>query len=161
MGSGKRLELNMSEKIIISRVFTNEEFGSVRAIVKKGNPLFCGADVAKALGFVKPYNALDTHCKGASIYVTIQTNGGPQTVRFITEGDMYRFLVSSKLKDAQRFGFWIFDDVIPALRHDGARMVAKDEMLEQIIARAVLLAQLQGTVDGIAAYLNSKSRCGC
>lgn len=77
----------MSEEIA-PQVFTSKEFGRVRAIVKNGNPLFCGTDVAKALGYVRLHNALDTHCKGAPIYVTIQTNGGPQTVCFITEGDM-------------------------------------------------------------------------
>lgn len=146
---------------IAPQVFTSKEFGLIRVIVKNSNPLFCGVDVAKNLGYVKPHNALNTHCKGTPIYTTIQTTGGPQTVRFITEGDMYRLIIGSKEKYAQRFGAWVFDEVLPAVRHNGGRMVVKDETPEQIMARAVLLAQLQGTVDGIAAYLNGKNRCGC
>ena len=46
-------------------VFNNREFGSIRVIEENGNYLFCGFDVAKALGYAKPRNAINTHCKGA------------------------------------------------------------------------------------------------
>ena len=45
-------------------VFNNREFGSIRVIEENGNYLFCGFDVAKALGYAKPRNAINTHCKG-------------------------------------------------------------------------------------------------
>lgn len=32
------------------KVFENENFGSVRVVEEEGQPLFCGADVARALG---------------------------------------------------------------------------------------------------------------
>ena len=35
-------------------VFNNREFGSIRVIEENGNYLFCGFDVAKALGYAKP-----------------------------------------------------------------------------------------------------------
>ena len=44
-------------------VFNNREFGSIRVIEENGNYLFCGFDVAKALGYAKPRNAINTHCK--------------------------------------------------------------------------------------------------
>lgn len=33
------------------KVFNNEQFGSVRIIEEDGRVLFCGVDVAKALGY--------------------------------------------------------------------------------------------------------------
>ena len=35
------------------KTFVNEEFGSVRTIEENGKILFCGSDVAKALGYRK------------------------------------------------------------------------------------------------------------
>mgnify|MGYP002512840845 CR=1 FL=1 len=46
-------------------IFNNARFGEVRTIVEKGNVLFCGVDVATALGYAKPQNAIAAHCKGA------------------------------------------------------------------------------------------------
>ena len=46
-------------------IFRNNEFGSIRVIEEDGKYLFCGSDVAKALGYAKPRNAINTHCKGA------------------------------------------------------------------------------------------------
>ena len=46
-------------------IFKNPEFGSVRVIEENGKYLFCGVDVAKALGYTKPQNAIDRHCPHA------------------------------------------------------------------------------------------------
>ena len=58
------------------QIFTNELFGSIRTLEENdGKVLFCGSDVAKALGYAKPQNAIATHCKGA-LKRGIPTNGG-------------------------------------------------------------------------------------
>lgn len=57
------------------RVFNNSEFGSIRTIEGDGKVLFCTSDVAKALGYAKPQNAVAAHCKGA-LKRGIPTNGG-------------------------------------------------------------------------------------
>lgn len=64
------------------KVFENENFGSVRAVEEEGQPLFCGADVARALGYAKPQNAIAAHCKGALKRGT-PTTGGFQELLFI------------------------------------------------------------------------------
>ena len=45
--------------------FHNAEFGSIRMIEDGGRLLFSGIDVAFALGYAKPRNAINVHCKGA------------------------------------------------------------------------------------------------
>ena len=45
--------------------FHNSEFGSIRMIEDGGRLLFSGIDVAFALGYAKPRNAINVHCKGA------------------------------------------------------------------------------------------------
>ena len=130
----------MSEEIV-PQVFTNSEFGSIRTVEgEKGNPLFCAKDVALALGYANTNDAIKKHCKGVAICYPLQTAGGIQDVRFITEGDMYRLIASSKLESAQRFESWVFDEVLPAIRRDGGYMVARDETPEETMARAVLIA---------------------
>ena len=64
--------------------FNNKEFGSVRMIEDQGRLLFCGIDVAAALGYAKPRNALAAHCKGALKRGAL-TAGGVQELTFIPE----------------------------------------------------------------------------
>lgn len=129
----------MSEEIV-PQVFTSEEFGNIRAVARGGNPLFCAKDVAVALGYKNPSKAVRDHTRGERIVLPFETDGGTQQIQFITEGDMYRLIASSKLESAQRFESWVFDEVIPSIRRDGGYMVAKDETPEQTMARAVLIA---------------------
>lgn len=100
-------------------IFKNPEFGSIRVIEENGKYLFCGADVARALGYVKPQNAISAHCKGALKRGTL-TDRGMQQLLFIPEGDVYRLIIHSKLPSAERFERWVFDEVLPSIRKHGA-----------------------------------------
>lgn len=100
-------------------IFNNPEFGSIRVIEENGKYLFCGSDVAGALGYSNPRDALRRHCKGVVKRDTL-TEGGPQQLSFIPEGDVYRLIVHSKLPSAERFERWVFDEVLPSIRKHGA-----------------------------------------
>ena len=43
--------------------FSSKEFGQIRVIQENGKCLFCASDVAKALGYAKPENAIGRHCR--------------------------------------------------------------------------------------------------
>ena len=62
--------------------FHNSEFGSIRMIEDGGRLLFSGIDVAFALGYAKPRNAINVHCKGALKRGAL-TSGGVQPMIFI------------------------------------------------------------------------------
>lgn len=107
-------------------IFNSVEFGTVRTLeTADGKILFCGADVAKALGYARPKDAVTAHCKGAVKHRTL-TNGGMQEMNFITEGDVYRLTAHSKLPSAERFETWVFDEVLPTIRKHGAYMTVPD-----------------------------------
>lgn len=108
------------------KIFKNNEFGEIRTMEQDDKPLFCGSDVAKALGYAIPSKAINTHCKGVS-KMEVPTNGGIQQMLFITEGDLYRLIVNSKLPFAEKFERWVFDDVLPTIRKHG--LYAKEELL--------------------------------
>lgn len=124
------------------QVFNNEQFGALRTYEEDGQILFCGKDVAKALGYKNTRDAMSKHCKGVAKRYPLQTAGGVQEFVFITEPDLYRLITHSKLPTAEKFERWVFEEVLPAIRCTGGYMVAKqDETPEQIMARAVLVAQ--------------------
>ena len=105
-------------------VFNNKEFGSIRVIEENGKYLFCGLDAAKALGYKDTVNALKAHCNkdGVAFYHLTDNLGRKQKVKFISEGNLYRLIVYSKLPSAERFERWVFDEVLPSIRKHGAYM---------------------------------------
>lgn len=118
------------------QTFTNNDFGSVRVVEEDDMPMFCAKDVADALGYADTKNAIKLHCKGVANYHPLQTAGGIQQTRFITEGDMYRLIASSKLESAQRFESWIFDEVVPSIRKHGGYMAGQEQMTPEEMALA-------------------------
>ena len=103
------------------RIFENEEFGFIRTITKEDKVLFCASDVAKALGYARPNDAISQHCR----YTAKHRIPHPQSpdkeigMIFIPEGDVYRLIVRSKLPSAQKFESWVFDEVLPDIRKHG------------------------------------------
>lgn len=100
------------------QVFCNDNFGEIRTLEENGKILFCGSDVAKALGYAIPSKAVNTHCKGVS-KMEAPSPGGTQTMLFISEGDMYRLIIHSKLPSAEKFEKWVFDEILPSIRTTG------------------------------------------
>lgn len=128
------------------QLFNNDQFGDLRTIEDDGQTLFCASDVAKALGYVKPSNAVRTHCKGALKRCPLETRGGVQEATFITQGDVFRLITHSKLPQAQAYERWVFDEVLPAIHRNGGYMISQpEETPEQVIARALKIAQ--DTID--------------
>ena len=111
-------------------IFKNEEFGSVRIIEEDGKYLFCASDVAKALGYSRPNDAVARHCR-ATVKRSSPISGKIQEINFIPEGDVYRLIVHSKLPSAERFERWVFDEVLPSLRANGIYIT--DPLVKQIV----------------------------
>lgn len=101
------------------KVFENEKFGKVRTLEIDGKTYFVANDVAKALGYKRPADAVTTHCKGA-VKRRYLTDGGEQELKVIPEGDIYRLTIKSQLPKAEEFESWIFDDVVPTIRKTGS-----------------------------------------
>lgn len=104
-------------------IFNNPEFGEVRTLDENGRTLFCGNDVAAALGYKRPKDAISAHCRGAVKRRLIDKLGREQEMNFIPEGDIYRLVIKSTLPDAEKFERWIFDEVIPSIRKTGSYSV--------------------------------------
>ena len=111
------------------QIFENSDFGTVRTYTENDKTYFCGKDVAVALGYKRPNDAISAHCKGTIKRRTL-TRGGEQMLLFISEGDIYRLTTHSKLPQAEKFESWVFDEVLPTIRKHGAYMT--EQVLEEV-----------------------------
>lgn len=128
------------------QIFNHPEFGQVRTYEEDGKVLFCGVDVAFTLGYVKPHNALTTHCKG-SLKRGIPTNGGIQEMIFIPESDLYRLVFRSKLPTAEKFTDWVTEEVLPTIRRTGSYSTPALTPAQLIAAQAQLLVDMERRMD--------------
>ena len=125
------------------QIFKSDKFGEIRTLEdESGKALFCGSDVAKALGYVNTKDALARHCRddGVAFHDLIDSMGREQQAKFINEGNVYRLITHSKLPAAQQFESWVFDEVLPTIRRHGAYM--NDSTLEQALTSPDFLIQL-------------------
>lgn len=127
------------------KIFEKVEFGSIRVIMKDGEPWFVASDVAMALGYTNRAEAIRDHCKKVNkINHHSKTLPPSPPVNFliIPESDVYRLVMRSNLPAATEFQDWVCEEVIPSIRRTGGYLATKpDDTPEVIMARAVLVAQ--------------------
>ena len=111
-------------------VFNNPEFGQLRMVYIDEKQYFMASDVARALGYSKPNNAISQHCR-ATLKRSTPISGKEQEVNFIPEGDVYRLIIRSKLPKAEEFEKWVFDEVLPSIRRHG--IYATDNVINTIL----------------------------
>ena len=126
------------------QIFQNQEFGAIRTITnEQGEVLFCGRDVADALGYLNSRKAIRDHVADEDkLEERIVTSGQNRHLIFINESGLYALILSSKLDSAKRFKHWVTSEVLPSIRkHEGYMMVRPDESDEIILARALQIMQ--------------------
>lgn len=118
-GASKRQETSVV-------VFNNEEYGQIRVLVRDGEPWFYATDVASALGYENPGNAVNIHCKKTCKISQLPESGNrpPVFVNIIPESDVYRLIMRSRLPSAERFQDWVCEEVLPSIRKTGAYSIA-------------------------------------
>ena len=103
------------------KIFENEEFGSIRTVTRDGEVWFVGKDVAEALGYTNPKNAVPNHVNEEDKLSTqIEYAGQRRTVTVINESGLYALIFGSKLESAKRFKRWVTSEVLPAIRKTGS-----------------------------------------
>lgn len=124
------------------RFFEREEFGSVRVVMHDCEPWFVASDVARALGYERPNDAVNAHCKKVNKFSYGNMPYGAQPYNIIPESDVYRLVMRSNLPNAEKFQDWVVEEVLPSIRKTGGYLVQqKNDTPESIMARAVLVAQ--------------------
>lgn len=136
------------------KIFENAQFGQIRtSVTESGEPLFCLADICKALDLGNPSQVKQRLQKNGVISnEVIDSMNRMQQMNFITEPNLYKCIFQSRKKEAEQFQDWVCGEVLPSIRKSGGYMVARqDETPEQIMARALMVAK--DTIDRQQAAL--------
>ncbi|WP_175785309.1 BRO-N domain-containing protein [Burkholderia ambifaria] len=120
---------------------------SVRIVVIDEQPWFVGKDVADVLGYADSKSAIKQHCKGAVKHHPLPTAGGLQRIRILSEADMLRLIVSSKLPAAEVFERWVFEEVLPSIRKTGRYEHPSPTSFEATADRVRRMAGVDSTVS--------------
>lgn len=116
------------------QIFNSPAFGEIRTFVDENNiPWFVGKDVATALGYARPLNALSSHVatEDSLKQGLLDSNGKTQQSIFINESGLYSLIMSSKLQQAKEFKRWVTSEVLPSIRKHGTYMT--DEAIEKAL----------------------------
>ena len=102
ISSGKTKDSHLKKLEVKSKeVFSNKLFGELTVIKNdKDEIFFIGKQVAEKLGYSNPLKAIRDHCKGVN-ETFIPSAGGIQTMKIISESDVYRLIMRSKLEEAE------------------------------------------------------------
>lgn len=102
------------------KVFENPAFGQVRTTLIDGEPWFAGKDVADALGYKNPQEAIRRHVDEEDRGVReMLTPSGKQELLIINESGLYSLMMTSKLPKAKEFKRWVTSEVLPSIRKTG------------------------------------------
>lgn len=122
------------------QIFENEQFGTVRTVLKDGETWFVAADVCRVFGVMNSRNVtarLDDDEKGAQF---VDTLGGQQMMTIVNEAGLYHMLFTMEPNNARGIGDaetqqrieklrafkrWITHEVIPAIRAHGGYLTTQ------------------------------------
>lgn len=123
------------------RTFTDERFGSVRTVLRDGEPWFVAADVCRALELSNPtvsVGRLDDD-ERAKFNLGRQGEG-----TIVSEPGLYTLVLGSRKPEAKAFKRWITHEVIPAIRKRGGYLTP--EAIEEAITSPDFLIRLATTL---------------
>ena len=130
------------------QIFSNPSFGEIRtAVDSKNEPLFCLADLCKALSLTNPSSVRsrldEADVQLIDLHALNSTEGkGNGLANFVNESGFYDVLLQSTSPRVRPFRKWVTSEVLPAIRKDGGYIAASpEETPEQIMARALIIAQ--------------------
>ena len=119
------------------QLFNNPQFGRVRTAGTPEEPLFCLADICKAVDLVNPSQVkarldpedvqlIDLHAlNGVSLE-------GNTLATFVNESGAYEVIIFSNSPKVRPFRRWLTKEVIPSIRKTG--VYATDNFIEQSLA---------------------------
>lgn len=123
------------------QIFNSESFGTIRTAGTADQPLFCLADVCKALNLSASDVKKRLDDDVVSIHTVNDSKGRKNKLNFVNEDGLYDVILDSRKAEAKAFRKWITSEVLPSIRKTGGYMaVSPAETPEQVMARALKLA---------------------
>lgn len=121
------------------QIFQNSEFGEIRTVTKDNEPIFCLADVCKALEIK---NATDVAKRlDADELTRLNLGGQSGETNFVTESGLYAVILRSDKPNAKKFRKWVTSEVLPSIRKNGGYIAGQETLSdEELLAKALLVA---------------------
>ena len=123
------------------QIFTSDSFGEIRTCQVNNQIMFVGKDVATALGYAKPENAIATHVDTDDKTTTLIQGTGSNyksKVVIINESGLYSLILSSKLPQAKAFKRWVTNVVLPQIRKTGGYIPTTDAQGHQLTSEEII-----------------------
>lgn len=128
------------------KVFENSSFGSVRVVMRDGEPWFVAKDVAACIEH-KDVSTMCRMCRDKDLAVIsgkeysanlaeYSEGRGNPNVCVISESGLYRILAKCSLPKCEPFESWVFDEVLPSIRKTGSYSMAPKSYAEALRALA-------------------------
>ena len=118
----------------------------IRCLFIDGKIYFVARDVAIALGYKNPLEAIRKHVKkDHKFWSEMLTPGGKQKVIVIDEAGFYRLSFSSKLPEAEAFTEWVTSVVLPALRKYGQFIITDETAPPMLLPEDTVLVRADAT----------------
>ena len=128
----------MSNLVSPYQEFSHQDFGTIRSLLKNGQPWFVAADVCKALEISNPTMALSRLYSDEKM--TLSSNeshtgkrGGAQWYNIVSEPGLYTLILGSRKPEAKAFRRWITHDVIPAIRKTGGYVADSEAFVQNYL----------------------------
>lgn len=125
------------------QIFNNQEFGEIRTVTINDVPMFCLADVCKALEITHITDVKNRLNKdGVGTNEVIDRLGRKQSATFINESNLYKTIFQSRKDSAERFTDWVTSEVLPSIRKNGGYIAGQETLSdEELLSKALLVAQ--------------------
>lgn len=123
-------------------IFEEKEFGQIRTAVLDGEPMFCLADVCKALEITHVTDVKNRLKQdGVGTTEVIDSLGRKQKATFINESNLYKTIFQSRKESAERFTEWVTSEVLPSIRKNGGYITGQEKMSDdELLAKALQVA---------------------
>ena len=142
------------------QIFTSEIFGEIRTCQVNNQIMFVGKDVAKALGYAKPENAIAIHVdsddKTTTLIQGTGSNYKSKTV-VINESGLYSLILSSKLPQAKAFKRWVTSEVLPQIRMTGGYIPIRNPRTGEMLSEEEIIECADEIVGRTLGLLNAEA----
>lgn len=130
------------------QIFNSNEFGEIRTVMIDNEPMFCLADVCKALEITNVGNVRQRLSEKGIHTADTPTNGGIQKMVFISESNLYKTIFQSRKESAERFTDWVTSEVLPTIRKTGSYSVPQTTAGQiQLLAKGHM--ELEQKIDDV------------
>lgn len=143
------------------QIFNSEEFGEVRTVVLNSEPMFCLADVCRALEMSNPTMVAQRLDEDERTKLDLGRQG---ETNFVTESGLYAVILRSDKPNAKKFRKWITGEVLPSIRKTGSygkpmTTAEKIQLLAQ--GNEELSGRVEKVEDKIDSLENDMPLYGC